>query len=343
METLHQQFDFNKLCAAYDLGQLTTQPEQIFGGFLHKIYRLTTDRAEYAVKVLNSQIMKRSTAMENYVFAEKVATLAREQGINALPAIVSKGNFMHEVEGQYVLLFPWVDGKPLSSGTIDIDACEKIAGILAGIHRIDFSQLTDEADSAKEDYVPSTVDWQSYALKGEQAHLEWSSMLTEYLNKLQKWEQQANAAGAALMNNKVISHRDLDPKNVLWDNNHVPVIIDWEAAGAVNPMQELIEVALYWSGSETGNVNKDAFRTMISTYRKHGGKIGDNWHDVLNCGFQGKLDWLSYSIKRSLGVESTDAAEQELGTSQVIPTIQAIADYADFIPVCIDWLEEMES
>lgn len=337
-----QPFDFSKLCAAYGLGQLTTQPEQIFGGFLHKMYRVTTNQAEYAVKVLNPQIMKRSTAMDNYIFAEKVATVAREHGINALPAIVSNGSFMHEVEGQYVLLFPWVEGKPLSSGNIDIHCCRQIAGVLADIHGMDLTQLTADGDPRKGEFIPSAVDWQDYAIKGTETRSAWASVLTAHLKQLQVWETQANTAGIALMDNKVISHRDLDPKNVLWDINHVPVIIDWEAAGAIHPLQELIEVVLYWSGFETGKVNEAAFRAMISTYRQHGGAATANWHDVLNCGFQGKLDWLSYSIKRSLGLESTDAEEQALGTSQVIPTIQAIADYADFIPVCLEWLEEME-
>lgn len=44
---------------------------------------------------------------------------------------------------------------------------------------------------------------------------------------------------------QVISHRDLDPKNVMWDGMN-PYLIDWEAAGPVNPYQEFLEVALYW-------------------------------------------------------------------------------------------------
>ncbi len=40
----------------------------------------------------------------------------------------------------------------------------------------------------------------------------------------------------------MISHTDLDRKNVIWQKN-VPFIIDWEASGYINPTIELIQVA----------------------------------------------------------------------------------------------------
>ena len=56
----------------------------------------------------------------------------------------------------------------------------------------------------------------------------------------------------------VISHRDLDPKNVMWNYNK-PVLIDWESAGYINPMQDLIETAIYWSKMNKVNlINKDS-------------------------------------------------------------------------------------
>lgn len=73
-----------------------------------------------------------------------VANLAYQKGIHAVPAIVSNGSSMHEVEGQFYLLFPWVQGTALPPGIIDLDCCKKIGAILAQLHNIDFSQGTDE-------------------------------------------------------------------------------------------------------------------------------------------------------------------------------------------------------
>lgn len=337
-ETYH--LNFRKLCEKLNLGQLTTEPEQVHGGFLHRMYQLKTDKDEYAVKALNPQIMKRETAMDNYIFSEKVANLALQNGINALPAIISNGSSIHEVEGQYYLLFPWIQGKTLPTGIVDMDCCIVIGETLAKIHRTDFSQLGVRNEDENEPVIDTTdrVDWKEFALLGKSNNLEWSSLLFDHLDKIYYWDKLANDSVKLLMNNCVISHRDLDQKNVLWDSYKVPTIIDWEAAGTTNPTLELIDVALYWSGFESGSPNKDAFCSVIRTYLNHGGEVSDTLMDALNCGFQGKLEWLAYNVRRSLRLESTDDSEQQLGTSEVIKTIQLLNDYADFIPLCMEWI-----
>lgn len=343
MGNINYSLNFEILCTKLDLGQLLSDPKQVFGGFLHRMYHLSTNKGEYAVKALNPQIMQRETALYNFIFSEKVANIAYQNGINALPAIVFNGDSVHDVEGQYFMVFPWVQGRNLATGIVDMECCKKIGEILANIHRTDFSQIV--VDNKKENHNASNaslIDWNDYALRGKQDSLEWSSLLYNNLNNLYHWEKLVNSSANKLIHNSVISHRDLDQKNVLWDENHIPILIDWEAAGATNPSQELIDVALYWSGFETGNLSKEAFCTVISTYRTNKGDTCDHWLDVLNYGFQGKLGWLEYNIRRSLRIECADDAEQELGTSEVIKTIQAINEYADFIPVCLEWLSEID-
>lgn len=342
MGNLNYNLSFEMLCAKYNLGQLINEPEQVTGGLLHRMYRLQTDKAQYAVKALNPQIMQRDTAMYNYTLSEKVANMAYQNGINAVPAIVSNDRFMHEVEGQFFLLFPWVEGKALPSGEIDIECCKVIGETLAKIHKIDFSALLDHHPNENLEAVNAyPIRWNEYALKAKQDGLEWSSLIFDILNQINHWEQLVDSSAEQLSNHMVIGHRDLDQKNVLWDEYHVPIIIDWEAAGPIHPTQELINVALYWSGFESGSVSKDAFCTLINAYRDHGGEIYANWSDVLNYGFHGKLEWLAYNIRRSLGLESADDEERELGTLEVISTITALNDYDIFIPQCLLWLSDL--
>ncbi|HIW34166.1 MAG TPA: phosphotransferase [Candidatus Paenibacillus intestinavium] len=56
--------------------------------------------------------------------------------------------------------------------------------------------------------------------------------LLEIIEDLDKWNERANNAAKLLANDCIISHSDLDPKNIMWDNN-CPTIIDWEAAGFI--------------------------------------------------------------------------------------------------------------
>ncbi|WP_342565398.1 aminoglycoside phosphotransferase family protein [Paenibacillus sp. FSL R7-0345] len=339
MAATDYRLDFAKLCAKYELGPLTVVPEQVVGGFMHRMYRVVTAKAEYAVKALNPQIMLRSAAMGNMLFAEKVAVHAQKLGINALPAIMSGDTCMHETDGQYYLVFPWREGRPLPAGGVDLDCAAKIGAVLAAIHTADFADLL--AMWPEETLNASVPDWKGYATRSGQLSLEYADQLAGCCLRLQEYTERANTSAQRLRHERVISHRDLDPKNVLWTGDRQPLIIDWESAGAVHPMQELLEVGLYWSGFEAGNPNKEAFQTLIRAYREGGGKLCRDWTDVLNLGYQGKLDWLEYSLKRSLGEECTDEAEQQLGTSQVISTITALEEYAAFLPLCMEWLAEV--
>ncbi|AIQ46316.1 hypothetical protein R70723_10840 [Paenibacillus sp. FSL R7-0273] len=339
MEALSYKLDFDALCAKYELGRLAGVPEQVSGGFMHRMYRITTDKADYAVKALNPQIMQRSDAMGNMLFAEKVTVRAQKLGIKALPAILSGDSCMHETKGQYYLVFPWQEGKSLPAGTVDLDCAVKMGAVLADIHTADFAELLAELP---EDVIsPRAADWQAYAGQAGLLPLDYADRLAASSANLEQYGQQAYASAQRLRHERVISHRDLDPKNVLWTADRQPLLIDWESAGAVHPMQELLEVALYWSGFEAGKPSKEAFQALIRAYREGGGTLCRDWTDVLNLGYTGKLDWLEYSVKRSLGVECSDEAEQQLGAEQVTGTLESLNDYAEFIPLCLEWLAEI--
>ncbi len=66
---------FSELIENLGLGTLVGEPKQVYGGFLHQMYKVKTSKSDYAIKALNPQIMKREQAMSNYLFSEKVARI----------------------------------------------------------------------------------------------------------------------------------------------------------------------------------------------------------------------------------------------------------------------------
>lgn len=42
---------FNKLCLQLDLGEILSEPTQLKGGFMHKMYSLFTTKGKYAIKL----------------------------------------------------------------------------------------------------------------------------------------------------------------------------------------------------------------------------------------------------------------------------------------------------
>ena len=321
------------LCKDLRLGEIARQ-SSLTGGLLNQMYLLETSKGKYAIKALNPQIMLRPTALTNYINSEHIAETASKH-IPALPAKRFDGRFLHQVDDQYYLIFDWVEGKTLKAHEIKNIHCEQIGSILAQIHLADFPDLELTIE------VPgSHVDWDYYLEKGQGDNAVWLNQLLKVKDKLITWQNHANESANVLANNMVVSHRDLDPKNVLWHNGQ-PVVIDWEAAGLVSPLQELLETAIYWSAGNSGKPNKLRFSSFINSYQMVAGPLRGNWKLVLYSGFMGKLGWLEYNLKRSLWIECNNAQEQQLGTNQVLSTIASLKDYADSITLLEEWLNAM--
>ena len=116
----------------------------------------------------------------------------------------------------------------------------------------------------------------------------------------------------------------MDPKNVLWRENDYR-IIDLECLSYNNPIMELFESALFWSGYEECEINFELFQAFIQGYKNAGGKLPVDWQVLYDCN-NGRLEWLEYNIKRVLGIDCS-ADEKELGRSQAAETIRHIVYY----------------
>lgn len=322
----------HKLFEYLELGTLRGKPQQVFGGLLHKMYKVETSSGVYAVKALNPIIMKREMAISNTIFSEKVAKVAYRDNIPVVVAF-EKDGCIHDIEGSHFMVFNWVDAKSVTQEETTIHQCKTIGKILSQIHCIDISELENNVNSTPGSFK---VDWQQYCGLGT----DISKEIGKYLHKIEKWTSLVNQSILKVCTNQVISHRDMDCKNVLWDKDGTPFVIDWESAGYVNPLVELIDVALAWSGMSTDNPNLDKFKAVVSSYIENGGTIYSDISAILNYGYMGRLEWLEYSIKRAVGEESSDEEERKLGVEQVYGTLIAIEDYEQMIPVIEDILKE---
>ena len=336
MGDVRYNLQFGKLCAVLRLGELLGRPLPLPGGFSHRMYAIETEQGKYAVKALNPQVMQRPEVVRNFIRSEQIAGIAARK-IPALPARIFKDTVIPEVDVQFYLVFDWTDGKSLKPNEITAVHCEKIGAILAGLHRTDFSEAGLPVDEV---HPMQPTDWGSFLQKGRKNHSVWADALDEVMDRLSRWESRAYQASIRLASARVISHRDLDPKNVLWEGDS-PLVIDWEAAGYVHPVQELVETAVYWSENEAGAIDKERFLAFTAGYRRKYGAFQINWKAVLEAGFSARLEWLEYNLKRSLRMDCTDREEQQVGNAQAAASISTLARYSEMIPVLEKWLDEM--
>ncbi|MCH5348621.1 MAG: aminoglycoside phosphotransferase family protein [Oscillospiraceae bacterium] len=284
---------------------------------MHKMYSLFTEKGKYAVKLLNPYVMQRETAMENYRMAESLERKLEENNIPILPAMILGGKKMQQTDGQFFYLFKWYDGKALKSEEIQKYHCEKIGALLAQIHKIDRKEAPYNKDKI-------SVDWDSYIKQLEHKNRELHHLLRD--NRTLLYESQAIGNEAMKKIPSVISicHNDMDSKNVLWSGNDC-LIIDLECLSYSSPIMESYELALCWSGYEKCSIDFEMFGSFIYSYAKAGGELPSDWETVYNSN-QGRLEWLEYNVKRSLGIECSED-EIEMGISEVKDTMAHVIYY----------------
>ena len=336
----------NNLCKKYHLGILMESPEMITGGLMHRMYRVTTTSGQYAIKVLNPDIMKRPKALGNMIFSEIVA----HKLIDEIPLVAARefeGKHVLEDSGYYYMIFDWLEGRSVFRQEITPAHCEQIGQILGRIHRADIR--VDTMEQEKENREP--IDWEglleyarSLVKKAQpQPENECASILEKYLEALQKWDQGVVIGWQQVSRCQVISHRDLDPKNVMWQGEGPDTkvyIIDWEAAGPVNPYQELVEVLNYWTTDVDGGYDREKFDALMSAYRESMPLDGVDWDVILSCSMDGMLGWLAYNVKRALGLEGSDTEDRQAGLQQMQGTIQELKQYDERIKQLKERMEE---
>jgi thiamine kinase-like enzyme len=234
--------DFRKIAIEYDLGSIIGELKPVKGGLLHQVWFMKTTKGKYAVKQLNLSYETRNPNLLNQLQAQEVAAKMLAHGIPTVSAL--------QPINQNFLVLPWIEGNTLSATQISPDMAYKIGEILANIHAVNLQQVATTA-----------ISWEGFSK--EQWRLKLQKL--DHLAKLIKWSEQAKTANAQLNQKLIFSHRDLDDKNVLWQND-TPTILDWEYSGLIDATLDLLIVALNFSGVQYGIFHLENLKTVFNAY-----------------------------------------------------------------------------
>lgn len=308
-----------RLCEALDLGAGLAEPEVVVGGLLHRMWRLRTTHGLFAVKCLNPAIMQKPGVDHRYRLSEQVAARCVECGVPAIAALPNAaGDVIQELAGAQMMVYPWVDGVMLGPGAAGTGHAQQLGAVLAQIHALNLQipGLTAHEWSHFHD-----EDWDILTYQASDPTLPWAYPIRAAMPHLLALTRAYESAGPALTQRLVVSHTDLDQKNVLWRNAQTPCLVDWEAAGLINPTMELVGVALYWAGLATGEPDEGVFAAMIEGYVEAGGAVSESGLDAIH-GFMGTwLGWLLFNMRRSLGESVGSDEEREVGIRETKATL----------------------
>lgn len=309
-------------------------PTRVYGGLVHKMWRVESEDQTFAIKELNKNINFTESVQKKFNLTEEIAHQFAQKGIPAIGAIKTDSSYLIETKAGQFLVYPWVNAHAVEADAVSEKQALKIAKILAAIHSInlDAPGLNEASfNTCTTDKFLSLID------KAEASKCSFANDLRTYQTELVEVNELYHSALSLLEQDIIISHGDLDPKNVLWDEYNNPLIIDWEASRKINPTYDIITAGLDWSGIANDTFNEQLFKRMISTYIISGGHIDTNLVQAAFYGVLGWINWMIYNIERAYS-----ATEQEqiiLSEEQVIRTLKTIIKLKKRIPDLVQMTE----
>lgn len=303
-----------KLCSLLNLGEPVIEPEKVAGGLLHKMWHIRTHQAAYAIKQLNSHIVTSSTQIKELETSENIARTFAKHNVPVAAALLFDNKSVIELDDEYFIVYPWVDAKTLGPDEVSVTHAQKMGTTVAGLHKLNI-QLKEHVNT-QYDLHPADI-FKNLIDTTVAGAFPYSPTLEQHATQVLEWNQDFQNAIPKLSKQLIICHGDLDQKNVLWTKDHNPVLIDWESARLLNPMQEMMTVALDWSGISTGVVYQDIFTSFLKAYIEAGGVINESQILPAFGGVRGNwLNWLYYNLERSLGKHVDQHDDQILGIKQ---------------------------
>jgi len=307
------------LLADMGLGRITARPVRVSGGYMHRMYRVRTDRGEFAVKHLNPEIMKRPGAMDNFRRAEALECRLEKAGLPIVPALNHQGGKMQQRQESCFYVFPWVEGKALAWRDITAEHCRIIGDLLAQMHSLECREESFRRDEIR-------VDWEGLIASTHVHAPDVAPVLQESRDTLYAAQAAFNQSLMHLPPLTCISDADMDCKNVLW-NEGKPLVIDLECLDWGHPLWDMFQLALSWSGGAVCELDCARLQAFVGAYTARWGRVDMDWADLYASGFAW-LEWLEYNMRRAIGEAAQDEEERRLGVQEALETIRRIRHHA---------------
>jgi len=320
-----------RLCTLFRLGEPLDEPQAVHGGMLHRLWRLHTTQGIFAVKQLNPVITRKAGIRDEYRLTERIAEAMATSGVPAAVALKGEGDggTVQEIGAATFMVYNWIEGETLSTKAVDPERTRLIGTLLARMHSLPqhFPELVSpDWESFSED------EWDMLTFQASDRDIPWTPQVRQALPLLIEWSKLDAEANKVLRRTFVVSHRDLDQKNVLWRDALSPVVVDWEAAGLTNPTMDVVGAALSWSGQNVQPPREESFHALLEGYVTAGGTIRDPGIIAIHGVIGNWLGWLLFNMHRSLGESVNSEEERLLGvreTTRTLATLRALASNAE--------------
>lgn len=305
-----------QICTQYELGHCLTKPSLCAGGRLNQVWKIRTSTGFYVIKILNPAVIHLPEQFENYRIRE-VITSRLQDTVSLVCAIKNnQDDVLYNLHDNVIMVFPYIEGHPITQAEIHSIHSKTLGKALAKIHTKNVKLSNAPAVNV---YQPNTLN----DIKQLIRHQAFQALNIDIVF-LETLCEQYKIYLPILSSHLIISHRDCDTKNVLWDNNNQYYIIDWESAGLINKTHDTLATALYWSLSQAHQLNTNLFHEFIHAYINHNGSLNQKEIEAGLFGLLGDwLGWLDFNFQR-MTKNPIEDTEFELGRNEAKLTMQAL-------------------
>ncbi|HEY3005165.1 MAG TPA: aminoglycoside phosphotransferase family protein [Kribbellaceae bacterium] len=334
----------------FGLGDRVLSMHPLKGAWSNRVYRLVTDRGEFAVKQLLNPWQDPRWAEwldESWRFelaAYDAGTDMPEpipnpkngswlghvpargsRAANVAPTNATRPGEMGSRSGQgdrgldgtglvTVRVHRWVNGAAPGNGPVTMRIARWAGRTLATLHGLGHEpgdkSLFPQFDTVTADHWPELT---ALVARHNVAWRTRIAIVTDTIAAMARLARDAQNTAEP----EVMSHGDLRQKNLILTADG-PVLCDWDVAAPVVPVRDLASVALTlgsWKRFDVG-------RAVVAAYRDAGGDARTARPEDLGPSLMVNLDWIAFNVERALGLHGATPRDVALG-NQLVPGLLA--------------------
>lgn len=312
---------FSKVLQLYNLGNIIKDKTKLSGGITNQVYKIDTDKESYIVKILTTKDINR------YEISENISSVAHNNGIESLCAIKLNDKYVTNINGLNICVYPYFDGKVLLTKELTLEHVRLLANSLSRLHAIKIENKIDVIKYEKHDlkYLYSKL-----------SNKECFKLFIDNYNKISNIYDKVYDSYIRLSNNYSYVHRDFNRKNVLWNSMNYK-IIDWETSTIGNPSIDFFNSAWFL----TNDIEEDKFNTFVKEYLKNN-KLYDDYNLSVYAALIEECNWLVFSIKRALRINTNDEYEIKMGQDSINSSVTEILNYYSKIDLMLKLLDNIK-
>ena len=304
------------VAALFELGDPIGPMATVPGAWSNRVFRLRTEAGSFAVKEMRNPWADPRWE-EGLESAWEVELAARRAGI-AVPEPVPNPDdggplgWVPRLGGGEapVRVHRWVEGRPAPPAPVRPALASWAGTVLARLHSL--ALPVEEPDLYPPSHAIDPGEWSRLRAAAIGARAPWATHLAAVDPVLGRLAGLARADEARRAE-AVMTHGDLDTKNIVLSAGAGPHLCDWDVAGPWRPAAELADVALSLGAWADLGVS----RAVLAAYAGMGGRVPRFRPEDLGFSLTKSLDWLVFNVERAIGLRPASPEAARMGADLV--------------------------